>query len=81
MSSGAMSLEDLVAELANREGGRLVLLTMQHHDTTCGGEWRTCRAELCGWVRAIAVPIVAAEVLPTLREAASLWAAVKETAE
>ena len=64
----AIALEDLVAEMANREGGRLVLLTMQHHDASCASEWKTCRTNLCRWVRAIAVPIVAAEVLPCLRE-------------
>lgn len=63
----ALELEDLMAEVANREGGRLVLLAMQHHDMACGGDWKTCRR--CAWVRAFAVTMVAAEVVLALREA------------
>lgn len=70
-----IDLDDLIADVANREGGRNVLLAMNHHDVTCEGPWETCRHNFCRWVRAIAAPIVAAEVLPALREA------VKETKE
>lgn len=64
-----IDLDDLIADVANREGGRIVLLAMNHHDVTCEGPWETCRHNFCRWVRVLAPRLVAADVVDSISEA------------